>query len=205
MVCALHAPEGAFSPLAPTNTIDPLTGLFTARIFWDALADGLAHARHVQQVCTILILDIDHLRAINQDHGPETTDAVLRGIAALLRPLLPSPGQLFRWGGDEFAAILPQTGRTAALSAAEQLRGVLEAHVFTAHGTAVRVTCSIGLSTYPEDLTIYAAAYPHRGAVAADDLHRQRVRLVELCENAVHACKNAGGNTVSAADTIAHW
>jgi len=103
------------------------------------------------------MLDIDHFKHINDTYGHLTGDSVLRGLASILQKRLRPNDKLGRYGGEEFCAILPETGLQNAVVIGEELRTLVAAHAFVAEGKEVRVTVSIGAAALsgvmqPEEL-----------------------------------------------------
>jgi diguanylate cyclase len=90
------------------------------------------------------MLDIDHFKKINDTYGHLAGDSVLRGLAAILQKRLRPNDRLGRYGGEEFCAILPETGLANAAKIGEELRALVEAHAFVADDKRISVTVSIG-------------------------------------------------------------
>jgi len=111
----------AFIALAEQATRDPLTGLRNRRYFDETLADHLAAARRYERELSLVIFDIDHFKQINDTQGHEAGDAALRQFADLLKSTARKADIVCRHGGDEFAVILPETGRASAERFIERL------------------------------------------------------------------------------------
>ena len=135
---------------------DPLTGLHNRRYFNDLLAYELERSERFGHEFSILMLDLDDFKDVNDTYGHPCGDSVLKQAAETMRIGLRRGDITTRIGGDEFAIILTETGRSGALIAAETLRNRLKESVFeTADGRHFHVTASIGIATYPGDaLTI---------------------------------------------------
>ena len=122
---------------------DPLTGLFSRRYLESAGPELMESSFRDQQPLAILLLDIDHFKDINDNHGHRMGDAVLLSMAQLWRKLLRKGDLFFRFGGEEFIAILPDTRSEVAHRVAERLRATTAATVF--HNLGKGKTISIGV------------------------------------------------------------
>jgi two-component system, cell cycle response regulator len=101
-------------------------------------------------VLTLLMVDVDHFKSINDSHGHLVGDAVLREIGSLLHASVRAVDVVARYGGEEFVIILPETPLEGALVFAERLRETIERHGFAGRGGAgLRLTASIGAATFP--------------------------------------------------------
>ena len=155
---------------------DGLTSTFNRRYFIDRLHAEIRFAHRHEKSLALLFVDIDHFKAINDEHGHAAGDAVLVGAVRAMRAHLRAEDQLGRLGGEEFLVVLPDTPDDAATRVAEKLRE----EVAAAPGP-VPVTCSIGVATWdgetPElllrraDEALYAAKDAGRDRVIAATLH----------------------------------
>jgi len=182
-----------YAQIEDQATKDGLTGLANHRHFYDRLAEELERARRGRQPLTLLMLDIDDFKHLNDTHGHPAGDEVLRTIGRLLRDELRKGGDLAaRYGGEEFCVILPGIAavrapgeargsepETGAAALAERLRRRIGAHPFPVgpDGTAVRVTVSVGAASWPD---------------GARDLDG----LVARADAALYAAKRAGKDRV---------
>jgi diguanylate cyclase (GGDEF)-like protein/PAS domain S-box-containing protein len=132
--------------IALANT-DALTGVANRRHFLERLKAELGRVgRHATQA-SLLMIDLDHFKRVNDTYGHATGDEVLRNLAALARQTLRQSDVIGRVGGEEFAALLPDDDAASAVQTAERLRKALETHpVVTADGAKVTVTASIGVT-----------------------------------------------------------
>ena len=133
--------------------VDELSGLYNHRNFYDILRKTvhLYSRRSADDPCPqfcVALLDIDHFKAVNDSLGHLAGDAVIRHVSALLQENIRSSDYAFRYGGDEFALILPDCGLTGGRASAEHLRAVLEASACPWHGSQIRVTASIGVTCF---------------------------------------------------------
>lgn len=146
---------------------DPLTGLPNRRVLYGHIETAMAAAGP----CSVVLLDIDHFKRVNDRYGHPTGDAVLIWAAQHLSTGLRAGDVLGRWGGEEFLLVLPGTSPTDAWAVAERLRAGLHA---TPHPEVGEVTVSLGVA----------------GAQPGDDLGRLTVRA----DTALYAAKNQGRN-----------
>jgi diguanylate cyclase (GGDEF)-like protein len=131
---------------------DPLTGLYNRRQFNNMLEYEIGRSeRHVHEF-SLLMLDLDDFKDINDSYGHPTGDDALGGVAEILREHIRKGDLAARVGGDEFAVILMETGRDGATTVAANLGRALRERVFTApDGKHFHLTVSIGIATYPVD------------------------------------------------------
>ena len=116
-----------------------------------------ARARRYRQILSVMMIDVDHFKGINDEHGHGTGDEVLRSVADLLDDALRETDLLARYGGDEFALLLPETPPAGARILAERLRGALEEAGFHASGRGLDVTFSCGIAAFdPSDKSVEA-------------------------------------------------
>jgi diguanylate cyclase (GGDEF)-like protein len=130
---------------------DGLTGLLLRRPFVERLTGELARAARTREPLSLLMMDVDHFKAYNDQFGHTAGDVVLKGVSDALREAVPPEGVVARYGGEEFAALLPMTPNRQAASVAETIRRQIEQRFQSRPRHATSVTISIGISTYPED------------------------------------------------------
>jgi diguanylate cyclase (GGDEF)-like protein len=132
--------------------LDSLTGLFNRRFLDEALRDGLQKARTGGAPLSLVMLDLDHFRQINQHYGADTGDQAIRALVPVLRSVLRADDVPARCGGDEFAILLPHTPGEEALRLARAIcAGVRELPFFEGLGGPLRrITTSQGIACFPE-------------------------------------------------------
>jgi len=156
---------------------DPLTGLSNRRRLFQFLELELARSARFKHPASVIMIDIDHFKRLNDAAGHRAGDETLVEVASLLRTNLRKVDLLARYGGEEFVVVLSRADRAEALEVAEKLRLLVESTPFT-HASAQlsgRVTVSLGIATYPLDAS--------SGEV-----------LVDQADAALYAAKRAGRN-----------
>jgi diguanylate cyclase (GGDEF)-like protein len=142
--------------------IDPLTGLMNRRSFMAQIERQAARQGHDPEHTSVLLLDLDRFKAINDKYGHDIGDRVLASFAELAAANVRPGDLLYRLGGEEFCVVLLQTDMVAALRVAERIRKAFGAHAYVdAAGTAIVATVSIGVATGDHagfDLEILLAA-----------------------------------------------
>ncbi len=164
---------------------DSLTTLYNHRAFQELLVLELARAQRHGTPVSLLMLDIDHFKQINDTLGHQAGDAVLRQLASLLQDSARNIDQVCRYGGEEFMLILPMTSTSEALHAAERLRTLVSEQEFACSpGVYRRLTVSAGVASYP--------------------LHAQtQAALIACADAAMYAAKQAGRNRSCVFDSVA--
>jgi len=123
---------------------DGLTSVNNKRYLVEILEREIPRALRHQRSLSLLMLDIDHFKSVNDTHGHLAGDAVLRDLANIARSRLRPDDMLARYGGEEFAIVLPETPLAGAIKAAEELRRLVETHPFAVEDESIQVTVSIG-------------------------------------------------------------
>jgi diguanylate cyclase (GGDEF)-like protein/putative nucleotidyltransferase with HDIG domain len=133
--------------------VDPKTGLFNARHFAEELREELARAGRFERPMSVIMADLDLLRDINNSYGHLAGDAVLKGISDIFRTHLRPYDVPARFGGEEFAILLPETSPETALDIAERIRRAVADHPFEVETSSepIRATVSLGVAGYPKD------------------------------------------------------
>jgi len=155
-----------------------LTGCFNRRSFESRLEHDLELARRMGQQLSLIMLDLDNFKRINDQAGHEAGDAALCMLAELLRDRLRVVDTAARFGGDEFVVIVTQANTDGALLVADRLRKSIEQMNVPGFG---KVTCSLGIATFPDhgssrDMLLLAA---DRALYNSKDAGRNRVSVAE--------------------------
>jgi diguanylate cyclase (GGDEF)-like protein len=160
---------------------DEVTGLYNRRFFTIRLEEEVSRYRRFNHPVSVVLLDLDGFKAINDDLGHAAGDETLRDMAEILMRYSRGINVICRYGGDEFAVLLVETSKDGTRLYADRIRHVLSTHPF-AHGR--RLTASIGIASLPEDVT-----------PGADD-------LIRAADEALYAAKRAGKNRVSVYEDV---
>jgi diguanylate cyclase (GGDEF)-like protein len=166
---------------------DELTGLLTSKSFFSELRREAARSERDGRPFCVLMMDIDHFKAVNDTHGHLVGSQTLEDIGSLITHALRAGDVAARFGGEEFAAFLLNADCAQGLVAAERVRAAIEGHAFAAvrrgsaqdTGETLRITISVGVASYPDDA-------------------RDPIELVELADTALYRAKNMGRNRVIA-------
>lgn len=163
---------------------DSLTGVNNRRFFDQRLIEETSRAQRTDEPLACLFMDVDHFKAVNDTHGHQVGDQVLRVVASIIREQLRSSDVLGRYGGEEFAALLVNAGSDAAIEIAERIRSLIEKQVFKTPGdNPLSLTISIGIATLPNNV----------GELSPESLSED---LVERADQAVYQAKSKGRNQV---------
>ncbi|ACJ00790.1 sensor domain-containing diguanylate cyclase [Rhodospirillum centenum] len=172
--------------------IDPLTGLANRRRLEEQADLEVERARRFGRPLSVLMLDLDHFKRVNDEHGHARGDALMSALATLCRRALRQTDLFARAGGDEFVALLPETALDDATTLAERLRTLVEAEPLLRGPVPVGATVSIGVATYVAHGRSWAAMLQ-----AADDaLYRAKAagrNRVETAPEAGDGWSRAGG------------
>lgn len=157
---------------------DPLTGVHNRRHLDNQLAAEFAYAVRHGAPLSVMLLDVDHFKAVNDDHGHPAGDAVLRALAETLTGLVRTEDVVARYGGEEFAVITRGISGANALMLAERIRRRIEAmSVQVGGGKTLKITISIGIATNHGNV-------PFEGPLP----------LLKACDEALYRAKEAGRN-----------
>jgi diguanylate cyclase (GGDEF)-like protein len=129
---------------------DGLTGLLNYRAFSETLMTECERARRYQTTFSLMMIDVDHFKRVNDEHGHQAGDMVLSSLAGRFVSRLRKSDMVFRYGGEEFMVILPQTGLYKASGLAERLRAVVEKMTFPGD---LSITISAGVGQYQDGRT----------------------------------------------------
>ncbi|MBK6486681.1 MAG: diguanylate cyclase [Gemmatimonadetes bacterium] len=129
---------------------DPLTAVLNRRALTERLTSELERVKRYDSTVSILLIDIDHFKRVNDSFGHLVGDDVLTDVGALLQSAVRSVDVVARYGGKEFVLVLPETALAGAIAFAERIRELIEERDFQhAQGNALRLTASIGVACYP--------------------------------------------------------
>ncbi len=130
---------------------DGLTGLYNHRTFYALLKDEISRSERTDQPLSLLMLDIDFFKRVNDTHGHQAGDAILIGISDLLQTEARAIDLVCRYGGEEITIILPGTNELGAMKIAERIRAAVAGRLFDiTEGKAININVSIGVATYPQ-------------------------------------------------------
>ena len=164
---------------------DPLTGVYNRRFFDEGTARELARCARHQQPLALILIDIDHFKAVNDRQGHQAGDLVLTALADLLSLHSRESDLVCRFGGEEFLVALPNTSLHTAVERAEQYRAALAGIRLDWQGNQLVSTISLGVSVFPEhgteldvllrhaDLALYRAKHLGRNQVVVFDADTQ--------------------------------
>jgi diguanylate cyclase (GGDEF)-like protein len=158
---------------------DPLTGLANRREF-ERVVDHFREEAQRHEPATLVYVDLDRFKALNDTHGHAAGDAALRHVATVLLSQIRDGDLVARIGGEEFAVWLPRTALREGLDVAERMRRAVETTIWRWSGTPVPITASCGVASYPDPV----------GEVA---------NLRAMADAALYRAKQAGRNRVEIA------
>ncbi len=156
---------------------DPLTGLFNRRYLYATMERELARCERESQPLSLLVMDIDHFKRINDEHGHPAGDEVLRQVAQLLAGRARSSDVVCRYGGEEYVVLLPNMTAHTALVRAEEYRSQLQAMGIAVEDKTLHTTLSIGMASFPKH---------------GNTVHE----LIRLADAALYQAKQTGRNRV---------
>jgi diguanylate cyclase (GGDEF)-like protein len=152
--------------LVEAASTDALTGLANRRSLQQRLAQASAYANRYEETLSVLVIDIDYFKRVNDTHGHETGDMALRAVADAMRLIFRDSDIFGRWGGDEFLAVLPTTDSDGALTAGQRLCEVVADIDISEYGLSEPLTLSVGcasaIGASPHDLVSEADSSLYR-------------------------------------------
>src|SRR6185369_1835084 len=137
--------------LLELSNTDPLTHIFNRRYLMDMLEKEMQRAIRTGSQLSLVMVDIDHFKKINDTYGHQNGDSVLVAVADSLRSGLRTYDFAARYGGEEFVLILPETPHESALLVAERLRESIQSLVYSGALDGLKTTVSMGVATFPHD------------------------------------------------------
>lgn len=173
-----------FEMMRRTSLIDMLTGVNNRRFLEQRLGEEVDRCQRNGEPLSCLFLDIDYFKAINDNHGHQAGDYVLKQVAGSIKSLLRNNDVLARYGGEEFVSLLSNLDESNLKAIAERIRRTVEGLEIVFEGKVIKVTISIGASTY--------CVSRHRLSGSAD----VAVRLIEAADAALYRAKHNGRNRI---------
>ena len=156
---------------------DSLTGFYNRRYFYMILDNEIERAKRYQSPMSLIMIDIDHFKLVNDEFGHLAGDEALRSVSEISKKLLRQIDNMFRYGGEEFMIILPETNQEEALHVAERIRSTIAEAAIKIKKGSVKLTVSIGVSEYGEN-------------------HPAPNEFIESVDRAMYDAKKAGRNCV---------
>lgn len=174
-------------------TRDRMTNLYVHHYFQNRLEEEIVRAIRYDNSLSLLMFDIDHFKNVNDTHGHQAGDAIIKSIAGLIRGSLRKLDLPARYGGEEFAVILPESTRRKALQVAERIRSAVEACLFDiGNGETLQVTVSGGICELEQVLT----RDPETPASLPPDPGIKE-RLIRGADTALYDSKHGGRNRIT--------
>ncbi len=172
--------KNANTKLGKVSSIDSLTGIHNHRFFQECMEKEMERAERYKRSMSLILMDIDNFKSVNSTYDYKYGDTVLRAIAELLTQTIRKPDFAARYGGDEFAVVLPEQDIRGAVILAERLRQLAERLEIKTDNHAVKITLSVGVSMYTPGKDI-----------------NSRTKLVDAAYRALHYSKVTGRNKLS--------
>ncbi len=176
--------EDVNKQLVKLSITDGLTELFNHRHIHELLGEEFERSQRTGESIGVVMMDLDHFKAVNDTHGHPTGDVILRETARMIRDSAREIDMPGRYGGEEFIALLPETDEEEAANFAQRIRTAVEGYVFRDDETTVRMTVSGGVA-----------------ACARGD-HDSPQRLLKRADDALYAAKEGGRNRVVRASEL---
>ena len=165
-----------FSQTRRLSITDGLTDLYTHRYFQETMDREISRSIRYKKPLSLLLVDIDHFKKVNDTYGHQAGDYVLQGLAKIMRKMFRQSDYSCRYGGEEFTVILTDTDLESACLGGERLRKELEKHVFRFGESDIPVTISIGASAFKEGMS--------------------KQKIIEDADQALYRAKRDGRNRV---------
>jgi diguanylate cyclase (GGDEF)-like protein len=142
----------AFERIQELTITDDCTGLYNQRHLYRLLEAEFERSRRSKIPFSVIFIDLDHFKLVNDAHGHQVGSNLLAEVAHLLRSLLRKSDSAFRYGGDEFIILLPDSNKTVAKETAERLLHAIRSQSFrVAKDLEIQIRASLGVATYPDD------------------------------------------------------
>lgn len=166
-----------YQEIEKTAITDSLTELCTRRYALERFKEEVRRSKIRKIKMSLLMIDVDFFKTFNDTYGHLTGDQILRELGAIIKENIREIDIAGRYGGEEFAIILPDTDREGAQFAAERIRRAVEQAAIKVYDTTLKVTVSIGIATFPEDA-------------------RESEELTDKADSALYIAKKMGRNRV---------
>jgi diguanylate cyclase (GGDEF)-like protein len=164
------------------STIDPLTGLYNRRFFDESLKRELARAQRSRSACSVVMVDLDHFKRINDTYGHDGGDLVLQAAARIITDRVRASDVVCRYGGEELILMLPDCSIEEAAKCAESIRASLTGIAIQHLGQTINgVSASFGIAGFPTD-------------------GQGELELLQAADRALYVAKKGGRNRVVTAD-----
>lgn len=173
----LHKLEAANQTISRLAATDELTGLYNRRHFNEQLQTSLSAARRHNYPLSLVLIDLDHFKQVNDSFGHDGGDQVLKAFAGLLQDMVRTEDVIARWGGEEFIILLPHTNQDAAVRLADRIRIALS-----------QLCCCAAPTTFSASFGV--------ASLQADEESNQ---LIKRADTALYCAKQQGRNRVEAA------
>ena len=182
---ALQQVKKLNAELQDLSTLDQVTGVRNRRYFDDMLETEFRRALRNRSCLSLIMLDLDHFKEVNDTHGHQAGVLCLKSVANAMYAIVKRPPDLVcRYGGEELAIILPDTEHSGAMLIAERIRRQIEALHIVFAGTKIPVTASFGVGSF------------------VPNNHKTPANLIELADKALYQAKAAGRNRVVSANKL---
>ncbi len=172
------------------SVIDPLTKLYNRRYFFTEVSSSLSRAKRYSQSFTLLLMDLDHFKNVNDSFGHECGDKVLIAVSDILNQFIREGDTLARIGGEEFVLALPETNNEGAMKLAERIREKIEQFDWECKGNNIKISVSIGLASM-EDCN--EDEIPEDDIQVSDILRKADLALYFVKQNGRNSVKSFSG------------
>ncbi len=159
---------------------DGLTGLYNHRYFQELMDREVNRSSRYNRPLSLILIDIDHFKQINDTFGHQRGDQVLKQIGRIIRNAIRKPDIASRYGGEEFAVVLPETDLRGASVLAERIRKCIDSSPFDLNGTKTKITVSLGVTTY-----------------VPGKKEMKKSKIIDTADRALYNSKEKGRNRVS--------
>ena len=178
-----------YETVKENSIVDGLTKVFVRRHFYERFQEELIRAFRYQFSLSVLMVDVDHFKSYNDKFGHLIGDRTLREVAQVIRDNVRRVDVIGRYGGEEFVVVTPEIKKSEALELAERIRSAIARRSLHLYDEETHVTVSIGLSSFPEDIT-------KKGITEFSESFLQH--LIQMADKALYRAKEEGRNRVVA-------